>query len=138
MRERRRSVSHASSRRLSEKASLEHAHDRLADTRERGLWPGNRAVRVAGTFRPSRCRTVSRPSEPSGFEKAIARDNLLLTHRAIQIWLLFELLPTAADWWLSRAEFAKSHPWSLLVVGPLVFLVALVAFLNIYEIARPG
>jgi hypothetical protein len=24
-------------------ASLEHAHDRLADSRERGLWPGNRA-----------------------------------------------------------------------------------------------
>jgi hypothetical protein len=73
----------------------------------------------------------------TGVEKAIARDNLSPTYRAIQIWLLFELLPTAAVWWVSRAGFAKSHPWSLLVVGPLVFLVALVTCLTVYGVARP-
>lgn len=73
----------------------------------------------------------------TGAEKAIARDNLIPTHRVMEIWLVSELLPTAAVWWLSRAEFAKSRPWWLLIVGPLVFLVAVVVSSTVFAVARP-
>lgn len=48
--------------------------------------------------------------------------------QAIQIWLVFVLLPTAAVWGLSRADFLVNRPWVLLLVGPIAFMMALIVF----------
>ena len=50
------------------------------------------------------------------------------TRQAIQLWLVFVLLPSAAVWAVSRAEFLSIRPSLLLFVGPITFIVALVVF----------
>ena len=50
------------------------------------------------------------------------------TRQAIQLWLVFVLLPSAAVWGVSRAQFLMIRPAWLLFVGPMTFIVALVVF----------
>jgi len=66
----------------------------------------------------------------------LARDSVVPTSRAIQIWLTSELIPALGIYLLSRFGFAKSHPWSLLVAGPLAFFVMMVVCSTVYAAVR--
>jgi hypothetical protein len=56
------------------------------------------------------------------------RGHAMPTRQAIQLWLVFVLLPSATVWGVSRAEFLMIRPWLLLILGPITFIVALVVF----------
>ena len=58
----------------------------------------------------------------------IPRGLTMPTRQAIQLWLVFVVLPSAAVWGASRAQFLMSRPSLLLLVGPITFVVALVVF----------
>jgi lysylphosphatidylglycerol synthetase-like protein (DUF2156 family) len=62
------------------------------------------------------------------FVQLLSRGLAMSAGQTIQMWLMFVLLPTAAVWGLSRADFLVKRPWLLLLVGPIAFVLALIVF----------
>jgi hypothetical protein len=73
----------------------------------------------------------------TGIEKVFTRGQTLPAYTVVQMWIVSEVVPTAAIWGASRVEFTKSHPWWLLIVGPAVFFIALTLALTGFAVLRP-
>ena len=61
--------------------------------------------------------------------------HLVVSRLAIQVWLLFVLLPCMAVYAVSRMAWVPHHPLWLLLVGPLAFIVAVLLVMVAYNIA---
>src|SRR5262245_27994126 len=66
--------------------------------------------------------------------RAVAFGSASLTRRALQSWGLFVLTPSAVVFAVSRVALLQSRPWSLLFLGPLTFVVAVMTVMVSYNI----
>ena len=57
-----------------------------------------------------------------------------LSWRAMQMRVLFDLVPSAVVLLVSRTDVLSIRPWLLLVVGPFAFIVATLAAMIVYNI----
>ena len=57
-----------------------------------------------------------------------------LSRQAVQQWVLFVLLPTAAIWAVSRLGSLQRRPWWLLLAGPVTCMFAIVCVAMAYNI----
>jgi hypothetical protein len=66
--------------------------------------------------------------------QSLAFGSVPQTRQAVQYWGLFVLLPSAVVFAVSRAGILRTHPWSLLLLGPLTFVVAVTTVMVTYNI----
>jgi len=52
----------------------------------------------------------------------------------VRLWVLWAVVPTAAVVALSRLQMFQRHPWWLLLVGPIAFLIAVVIAFSAHNI----
>ena len=52
----------------------------------------------------------------------------------LQFWLLFVVIPAVVVYGVSRRKALRRRPWWLLLVGPLCFIVTVVAVMVLYNI----
>jgi hypothetical protein len=57
-----------------------------------------------------------------------------LSTRLFSLWSLWVLAPSAVVFAVSRLHFVRVRPWSLMLVGPVSFIIGLTLAMTVYNI----
>ena len=66
--------------------------------------------------------------------QSVAFGAVPVTKQVIHFWGLFVFLPSAVLMAVSRLGIVQARPWSLLLLGPLTFVVAVTAMMVAYNV----